>query len=120
MHGDPGHSRAIGSGTTLYRKACFQTEVTEMRWDADDARWIISTNRGDRMRAHFVCMPTGPSTGQAPGIPGLESFEGTPSTQPLGYNIHRRRFQREPHRPHGKRVGIIGKVRRRAVLPAPR
>src|SRR5262245_29307881 len=27
------HSRAIGEKFDLYRNACFQTEVTEMRWD---------------------------------------------------------------------------------------
>src|SRR3984885_12062969 len=47
------HSRAIGEHFDLYRNACFQTEVTEMHWDDDAARWIVSTNRGDRMRARF-------------------------------------------------------------------
>jgi cation diffusion facilitator CzcD-associated flavoprotein CzcO len=45
------HSRAIGRHFDLYRNACFQTEVTELRWDDLDARWVISTNRGDRMGA---------------------------------------------------------------------
>ena len=42
------HSQAIGRKYDLYRGACFQTEVTEMRWDEDSARWIVATNRGDR------------------------------------------------------------------------
>ena len=50
------HSRAIGKKFGLYRNACFQTEVTELRWDEDAMRWIISTDRGDRMRARFGCM----------------------------------------------------------------
>ncbi len=71
------HSKAIGEKFDLYRNACFQTEVTELRWDEDSARWIVSTNRGDRMKAHFVCMPTGPlNRPKLPGIPGIETFKG--------------------------------------------
>ena len=71
------HSRAIGRHFDLYRNACFQTEVTELRWDDTDARWVISTNRGDRMRARFVVMANGPlHRPKLPGIPGIESFRG--------------------------------------------
>ncbi len=71
------HSRAIGRHFDLYRNACFQTEVTAMRWDDDDSRWIISTNRGDEMRARYICMASGPlHRPKLPGIPGIESFEG--------------------------------------------
>jgi cyclohexanone monooxygenase len=71
------HSRAIGRHFDLYRNACFQTEVTEMRWDEDLGRWIISTNRGDRMKARFVVMANGPlHRPKLPGIPGVESFKG--------------------------------------------
>ncbi len=68
------HSRAIGRHFDLYRNACFQTEVTELRWDESDARWVISTNRGDAMRARFVVMANGPlHRPKLPGIPGIES-----------------------------------------------
>jgi cyclohexanone monooxygenase len=71
------HSRAIGEKFDLYRNVCFQTEVTEMRWDEKDARWIINTNRGDAMRARFVVMANGPlHRPKLPGIPGVESFKG--------------------------------------------
>ena len=71
------HSRAIGRHFDLYRDACFQTEVTELRWDDRDARWVISTNRGDAMRARFVVMANGPlHRPKLPGIPGIESFQG--------------------------------------------
>ncbi len=71
------HSRAIGRHFDLYRNACFQTEVTELRWDDADARWVISTNRGDRMRARFVVMANGPlHRPKLPGIAGIESFQG--------------------------------------------
>ncbi len=71
------HSRAIGEKFDLYRGALFQTEVTEMRWDEDAARWTISTNRGDALKARFVVMANGPlHRPKLPGIPGVESFEG--------------------------------------------
>ncbi len=48
-----------------------------MRWDDDEQRWIVSTNRGDEMRAHFVAMANGPlHRPKLPGIPGINDFEG--------------------------------------------
>jgi cyclohexanone monooxygenase len=71
------HAHAIARHFDLYRDACFQTQVSEMRWDAEVSRWILSTNRGDRMRARFVCLANGPlSRPKLPGIPGVEDFEG--------------------------------------------
>ena len=69
------HSRAIGEHFDLYRKACFQTEVTELRWDETAKRWTVKTNRGDAMRARFVVMANGPlHRPKLPGIPGVERF----------------------------------------------
>ena len=71
------HSRNIGRKYDLYKNACFQTSVTGMEWDEDDSRWIISTNRGDAMRARFVVMANGPlDRPKLPGIPGIESYRG--------------------------------------------
>ena len=71
------HSRAIGEHYDLYDNACFQTEVTEMRWDDEAARWIVSTNRGDRMKARFVAMSNGPlNRPKLPGIKGVDTFKG--------------------------------------------
>ncbi len=71
------HSQAIARKFDLYRDVCFQTRVEELRWDEDAARWIISTNRGDRMRAHYVCLATGPlNRPKLPGIPGIETSQG--------------------------------------------
>jgi cyclohexanone monooxygenase len=71
------HSQAIGEKYDLYRNACFQTEVTGMRWDESAQRWIVSTQRGDAMRARFVCMANGPlHRPKLPGIPGVESYRG--------------------------------------------
>ena len=104
------HSRAIGEHFDLYRDACFQTEVTELRWDADLARWIVSTNRGDAMRARFVVMASGPlHRPKLPGIAGIESFDGH------SFHTSRWDYAYTEGGPEGgltglagKRVGIIG------------
>jgi cation diffusion facilitator CzcD-associated flavoprotein CzcO len=71
------HSRAIGRHFDLYRDVCFQTEVTELRWDDEACRWLIQTNRGDAMKARFVCMALGfLDRPKLPGIPGIETFKG--------------------------------------------
>jgi cyclohexanone monooxygenase len=71
------HSQRIARKYDLYRDVCFQTKVTELRWDEDCARWIISTNRGDRMKAHYVAMALGPlNQPKLPGISGIEEFRG--------------------------------------------
>jgi cation diffusion facilitator CzcD-associated flavoprotein CzcO len=71
------HCQRIGRHYDLYRNACFKTKVTEVRWDEGSERWIISTNHGDRMKAHYVCMALGVlNKPKLPGIPGIEKFKG--------------------------------------------
>jgi cyclohexanone monooxygenase len=71
------HSRAIGKFFKLYDNACFQTEVTTLRWQEESAYWIVSTNRGDAMKARHVVMASGPlHRPKLPGIPGVETFKG--------------------------------------------
>ena len=71
------YSKLIARHFNLYENALFQTGVTEMRWDEDLARWIISTDRGDRMTARFIAMANGPlSRPKLPGIPGINEFQG--------------------------------------------
>ena len=71
------HAQRIGQHFNLYENAVFQTWVTELRWLEDEARWLISTNRGDEMRARYVCMGTGPANRpRLPGIPGVEDYQG--------------------------------------------
>lgn len=71
------HARAIGRHFDLYRDACFQTQVTELRWDEAELEWVVSTDRGDRVRARHVVVSTGTlSQAKLPGIPGIETFTG--------------------------------------------
>ena len=71
------HCRAIANKYDLYRDACLQTSVTEIRWDAAAARWIVATDRSDAIRARFVCLGNGfLQKPKLPGLPGLETFCG--------------------------------------------
>ena len=71
------HTRRVAEHFDLYELACFQTRVTQLRWDVDLARWHALTDRGDDMKARFVIMATGPANRpKLPGIPGLDSFQG--------------------------------------------
>ncbi|MUL63658.1 monooxygenase [Mycobacterium sp. CBMA 234] len=71
------HCQAIARHYDLYRNACLQTEVQEIRWDPADSRWVIITNHGDAMRARFVSMANGYlQKPKLPGIDGITSFEG--------------------------------------------
>ncbi|MGE0000064.1 MAG: flavin-containing monooxygenase [Ilumatobacteraceae bacterium] len=104
------HSRAIARHYDLYRNACLQTEVTAMEWDDSAARWIVSTDRGDRMRARFVCMANGPlHRPKLPGIPGITSFRGhTFHTSRWDYAYTGGTSDGGLTGLRGKRVGIIG------------
>jgi cyclohexanone monooxygenase len=104
------HSRAIGERFDLYANACFQTEVTELRWDEAASRWIIHTNRGDAMKARFVVMANGPlHRPKLPGIPGVETFKGhTFHTSRWDYDYTGGDSDGGLTRLAGKRVGVIG------------
>jgi len=104
------HSQAIGKHYDLYANACFQTEVTDLRWDDASARWIVSTNRGDAMRARFVCMANGPlHRPKLPGIPGIDTFRGhTFHTSRWDYDYTGGDCDGNLTGLHGKRVAIIG------------
>ncbi|MBV9044112.1 MAG: NAD(P)/FAD-dependent oxidoreductase [Alphaproteobacteria bacterium] len=104
------HSRRIARHYRLYDNALLQTAITELRWDEDAKRWIVSTNRGDKFKAQYIAMANGPlSRPKLPGIPGINTFKG--------YTFHTSRWD---YRYTGgdssggltglkdKRVGIIG------------
>ena len=70
------YAKALARQYGLYREACFQTQVTGLKWDGQQ-RWTIHTDRGDRIRARFVCMANGPmDKPRLPSIPGVEHYEG--------------------------------------------
>jgi cyclohexanone monooxygenase len=104
------YSQKIGEHYDLYAGAMFQTQVTDLRWDEDALRWIVSTDRKDALRARFVAMANGPlNRPKLPGIPGIQDFKG--------HTFHTSRWDYEYtgggplgglNRLHDKKVAVIG------------
>jgi cyclohexanone monooxygenase len=71
------HCRRIAERFDLYQRALLSTEVTGVEWDAGVRRWVITSDRGDRITARFLVMGNGPlHRPKLPGIPGIGSFRG--------------------------------------------
>lgn len=105
------HAQRIAKKFDLYDQALFSTQVTRLEWDDSASFWIIETDRGDRFRARFVAMGTGPMTSiKLPGIAGIESFGGhTFHTARWDYDYTGGDPTGAPMQNLGdKRVGIIG------------
>ncbi len=104
------YSQRIARHYNLYDDVCFQTEVTEMRWDEKISRWIIKTNRGDEMKAHFVAMSNGPlNRPKLPGISGIDTYKGhTFHTSRWDYDYTGGSADGGLTGLKDKRVGIIG------------
>ncbi|MDH4365198.1 MAG: NAD(P)/FAD-dependent oxidoreductase, partial [Acidimicrobiia bacterium] len=104
------HAQRIGRQFNLYDRACFQTRVREARWDDEEGRWTVTTDRGDVFRARFVVMSSGPlNKPKLPGVPGIEDFEGhTFHTSRWDYDYTGGDTTGNLHKLHDKRVGIIG------------
>jgi cation diffusion facilitator CzcD-associated flavoprotein CzcO len=104
------HHRRIARQWGLYERALLGTEVTEARWDEDEDRWIVTTNRGERLRTRFLVQANGPlHRPKLPGIPGVDSY--------AGHSFHTSRWDYDYTGGdstggmvglEGKRVGIIG------------
>jgi cyclohexanone monooxygenase len=80
------HAKRIGKHFNLYERACFQTQVREARWDNEDRRWTITTDRGDVFKARHVIMSSGPlNRPKLPSDPRDREVQGTyVPHQPLG------------------------------------
>jgi len=104
------HARAIGKKYGLYEGALFQTLADKLVWDEGKARWIVSTDRGDRIEAKYVVLTNGSlDRPKLPNIPGLGTFKG--------HSFHTSRWDYDYTGGDGrggltrlvdKRVGIIG------------
>lgn len=71
------HAQRIGRHFGLYDQALLQTQIVEMAWQEDARRWIVATDRGDRIAARYVISASGPlNRPKLPGIPGIETFRG--------------------------------------------
>jgi len=104
------YSQRIARKFDLYDDACFQTEVTDVHWDADSERWVVETNRGDCMKARFLVMSNGPlNRPKLPGIPGIDSYKGhTFHTSRWDYDYTGGDATGGLTKLADKRVGVIG------------
>ena len=104
------HSKNIARHYKLYDNALLQTTVTAMTWDESDEKWVIETDRGDRMKARYVAMANGPlNRPKLPGIPGIETFKGhTFHTSRWDYAYTGGDSNGNLHKLADKKVGIIG------------
>src|SRR5580765_8208177 len=104
------HSRRIARHYNLYENALMQTAITGLEWDESAARWIVSTNRGDRFKTRYVAMANGPlSRPKLPGIPGINDFKGhTFHTSRWDYRYTGGDSSGGLTGLKGKRVGVIG------------
>jgi cyclohexanone monooxygenase len=85
----------------LRRDIQFQTRVSTANWDEDHGRWIVGTDRGDRISARFCVMATGTlSAARKPEISGADSFAGP--------SYHTGHWPKEQVDFTGRSVGVIG------------
>ena len=104
------HAQRIGKHFDLYRRAYFQTQVRELRWDDATAEWTVTTNRGDVIRARHVVISSGSlNRPKLPGIPGIRDFKGhTFHTSRWDYDYTGGTPEGNLDKLGDKRVGIIG------------
>jgi cyclohexanone monooxygenase len=104
------HAQRIGKHFNLYERACFQTQIKEARWDDEDGRWTVTTDRDDVFKTRFVIMSSGPlNRPKLPAIPGIENFKGhTFHTSRWDYDYTGGDTTGGMHKLGDKRVGIIG------------
>ena len=71
------HCQRIGHHFDLYSHALFQTRITSAVWNEADKRWIVETDRKDRIAARFLIIAGGMlHKAKLPNLPGLNSFKG--------------------------------------------
>ncbi|MFD5827262.1 flavin-containing monooxygenase [Lentzea sp. NPDC060358] len=104
------HCQALATKYGLYDDACLGTQVTELRWEQDTARWVVSTDRGDSIRARHVCLGSGVL--DLPKIPAVEGI-----TEFAGHSFHSSRWDYDYTGGDssggltglkGKRVAVVG------------
>ncbi len=104
------HAQRIGRHYDLYPRSYFQTQVREQRWDANEDRWVVTTDRGDVFRARHVVISSGSlNRPKLPGLPGLKQFKGhTFHTSRWDYDYTGGSPLGNLDKLGDKRVGIIG------------
>ncbi|GAA3056918.1 NAD(P)/FAD-dependent oxidoreductase [Pseudonocardia yunnanensis] len=85
----------------LRERIRFSSVVNRLRYDEDENRWHVHTDRGDHVVCRYVVAATGSlDATNIPRWPGVESFGGQ--------SYHTSNWPKEGVDFHGKRVGLIG------------
>lgn len=104
------HAQRVGKHFDLYPRACFQTQVQDVRWDEDKSHWVVKTDRDDVFRAKYVVMSSGSlNRPKLPGIPGVETYKGhTFHTSRWDYDYTGGDSNGGLHKLKDKTVAVIG------------
>lgn len=94
------YCQSIAEKFGFYDRCLFHTTVERTDWDEAAGRWVVSTDRGDAVRARYVVLANGIlTTPKLARIEGMQSFKGAAfHTSRWDYNVDLA----------GKRIGIIG------------
>ncbi|MFP6795705.1 MAG: NAD(P)/FAD-dependent oxidoreductase [Pseudomonadales bacterium] len=85
----------------IRRDITFDTRVIRMEFDDSSERWLVETDGGEHLQAHYCVMATGClSTPNKPAIEGDNSFQGEV--------YHTGTWPKEGVDFGGKKVGVIG------------
>jgi cation diffusion facilitator CzcD-associated flavoprotein CzcO len=104
------YCKVIAEKYELYENAIFQTEVTSTEWDEETGRWMVSTNRQDRIKARYVVHSNGPlNRPKLPAIKGINNYKGhTFHTSRWDYDYTGGSSEGDLSNLKDKRVAIIG------------
>jgi cyclohexanone monooxygenase len=94
------YCQQLAEKSGFYDRCLFHTTVERTDWDEAAGRWVVKTDRGDKIRARFVVLANGIlTTPKLARIEGMQNFAGESfHTSRWNYKVDLR----------GKTVGIIG------------
>lgn len=96
-----GYFKYVDEKMCLSKDTRLDTRIETANFDSERNQWIVTTDKGDTVRARYVIICTGfASKPHYPKIEGLETFKGE--------TAHAGRWPQNDIDFTGKRVGIIG------------
>jgi cyclohexanone monooxygenase len=104
------YCHVIAETYDLYSRSLMQTMVTSTDWDEEQGRWVVSTDRQDRLKARYVVHSNGPlNRPKLPAIRGISHFKGhTFHTSRWDYAYTGGDSNGGLDNLHDKRVAVIG------------
>jgi len=104
------HVRRLARRYDLYPRALHHTVATEAQWDERASRWVVTTDRGDEIRAKFFVLASGHyRVPKLPTFPGMETFKPHSfHTSRWDYDYTGGDCDGNLHKLKDKVVGIIG------------